>query len=51
MEITDHCAVTPNLNTRRAHSVDSHVGTVALAGFLQAGTLEAGGVSGKWQQT
>ena len=41
-ESTDHCAVTPDLYNRGARSIVSHVGTIALAGFLQAGALEGG---------
>ena len=40
-EVTDHCAVSADLNDRQAHLVFSVVGTNALASFLEAGTLEA----------
>ena len=39
-EITYHCAVSRDLNDRRARSVLSTLGHTTLAGFLDAGTLE-----------
>ena len=39
-DITYHCAVSPDLNDSWARSVLSLVGTTALVGFLEEGTLE-----------
>ena len=39
-EMTYHCAVSPDLNDRLARSILSTLGNFALAGFLDAATLE-----------
>ena len=39
-KITYHYAVPADLNNRRTRSVLSHLGIIALVGFLDAGILE-----------